>query len=887
MKTSNSIKPPRWADHLLSAFCSKRVMETLKGDMYELYAMRYEAKGKLHADLGYLKDIISAFRPFAIRKIFRSNNSNYINMYRSYLLIAWRNLAKHKTYTFIKVGGFSIGIALCFLIGLFVQDEMKVDRDLPNGKNLFRVVYKSVDPAQSWMGTSFPAEAAPALQRSIPEIEKAGRLIAFDGWFNAGSNLFRPKDQNTNIYETRFAYMDQELLEMLSIKMVHGSNTNALAKPFSMVISKRKADKYFPNQNPVGNVVFLNDDTENPYVVGGVMENPNNSHLEDFDFFITLSGVEFWPGEQTNWCCYNYSPYVQIRDGASAAEVEEKIQLIKTDYIVKYQRDIGNQSADNTDKYHSLVLQSVPDIYLYSQDIHGGLQLGDIAIVRLFIAVGVFILLLACINFINLATAKSANRAREVGLRKTIGSKRSDLIQQFFTESLMLCAISVIIGAILAWLAMPVFNLISGKDLSFPYDEIILIPILALLILVIGLISGLYPALYLSKFEPIAVLRGKLSLGSKSGLLRGGLVVFQFSTSVILIVGALVVAQQIDYILDKKLGYDKDHTLLIHGANTLGENIPTFKQELLKISGVRYAAASSYLPVEGTRRNGNQFYREGRDKIDKGVPGQFWQVDTDYIETLGLKVLDGRIFDPDIASDTAAVMVNEAFVRNMGLTDPVGTRIFNFRPWIIVGVVEDFHFDNLTEKISPLVMVRNSFGDIITINFETENPKTVLSQVNELWDRFQPNQPMRHTFMADNYERMYDNVKRTSNLFTAFAVFGSLVACLGLFGLSAFLVEQRSKEISIRKVLGASMNVIFYLLTRNFLVLIMLSLVFAIPISWLMMDEWLADFEYGITLSWPIFTLAGIIVFLIAILTISRESIKAALVNPATRLRSE
>ena len=719
-------------------------------------------------------------------------------------------------------------------------------------------------------------------------MEDAGRVLPFDGWFDAGDNLFRPVDHITNTFEERFAYADQSFIEMLDMPMVYGRKEHALSEPFSILISKRKADKYWPNEDPVGKTVLLNDNSEKPYVIGGVMENPENVHYMDIDFFITLTDLEFWPGEQTNWCCWNYSPYVLLKEGADPKAFEAKLELIRDDYMIKYLIDNGDQAVDNTRKYHSLEIQAVEDIYLYSEGIYDFFKVGDIRIVWMFIAVGSFILILACINFINLSTAKSSNRAKEVGLRKTIGSYKRDLVHQFLTESIVFCAISVIIGVVLAWVAMPAFNSISGKELVFPISEWWLMPSLLIVTVVIGTVAGLYPSFYLSAFKPIEVIRGSGTGRGKSSILRSGLVVFQFSTSIILIVGAMVVFNQLQFILNERLGYDKEQVLLIKGVNTIGDQRASFKEELKNLSDVESVSLSSYLPIEGTQRNGNQFYLDGRVKLDIGVGGQFWRVDEDYIETLGINLIAGRMFRDELASDSSAIVINETMARELGiLDDPLGKKIFNFRPWNVVGVVEDFYFDNVKVDLRGLAMVRSQFGTIMSVKIKSDDMKAFLASITDLWDEFMPNQPIRYSFMDESYAMMYEDVKRTGNLFSTFAFLGVVVACLGLFGLSAFMVEQRSKEISIRKVLGASGKTIFSLLTSHFLKLVLFSMIFAIPISWYMMQEWLADFKTAIDLSWWMFALASLLALMIALVTISSESIKAAFVNPAKGLRSE
>lgn len=884
----NQPDPPKWAMNFFLWFCREELSDAVLGDLLELYDRRHADLGKTKADWLFVWNVIQFLQPFALKRKSESTPSNHITMFRHYFKISWRNLRNQKMYSAIKIGGFSMGIALFLLIALFVRDELSMDRHYENGGDLYRILSTTSNPADSWTrGSCLPAPAAGVIREQIPNIEKIGRLISFDGWYLAGSNLFRPADEATNVYEERFAYADPEFIQMMEIPMVYGDRDLALKEPKSILISKRKAEKYFPGENPIGKTVILNDREEETYVIGGVMENLENTHLEDFDFFLTLSDVEFWKGEQADWCCWNYSPYVQLNPGTDPKSFEESLVPIYDNYVVGWLRDNGDQRADSIQKYGAMRLQAVEDIHLKSQDVSDFLVVGDMRIVGLFSAIGIFILLLACINFINLSTAKSANRAKEVGLRKVVGSHRSDLINQFLSESLIFCAISVVLGVLIAEFAMPSFNQIAGKEMGLPYAQWWFVPGLILLTLIIGLISGLYPSFYLSSFKPITVLRGSISRGSKGSTFRNGLVVFQFTTSIVLIVGAFIVYQQMQFILNKKLGFDKEMVINVQGTNTLKEQTPVFKEELLKIPSVEYASASSSLPVIGTMRNGNAWWKKGRKKIDESVGGQIWWVDEDYVKAMGMNLVEGRMFEHDRASDSAGVVINQKMAQELGLENPVGEQIENWRAWTIVGVVEDFHFDLMKEEIRPLVMVPGGWGDIISVKVKDQDIQETLTSIESTWDEFKPNQPFRYTFLDESYARMYDDVKRTGNIFTIFAMLAIIVACLGLFALSAFMVEQRSKEISVRKVLGASLSSIFNLLTVDFLKLVLIAMVISIPVGWYMMNNWLEAYAYRIEITWTVFAVAGVIAVLIALLTISSESLKAATANPADKLRSE
>jgi putative ABC transport system permease protein len=544
----------------------------------------------------------------------------------------------------------------------------------------------------------------------------------------------------------------------------------------------------------------------------------------------------------------------------------------------------ANKIAQNMD----YALQPVTDIYLKSDKIQDRLSHGDIRFVYIFGAIAAFVLVIACINFINLSTAKSANRAKEVGVRKVVGSLRSNLVNQFLAESMLFSFLSFVAGILLALLLLPYFNTLSAKSLTIPWMEWWLLPGIVVAALTIGLLAGLYPAIYLSAFKPIDVLKGKLSRGSKSSTLRSALVVFQFTTSIILIVGTFVIYRQMNYILDKKIGFDKDQVLLIQGANTLGDKVQTLKNELLRLPQVKYVSVSDYLPVKGTKRNGNGFWREGKTTEDSPVYGQMWRVDHDYLKTMGMKIVVGRDFSSQLASDSQAVIINQRMAHKLGLKNPIGERITNSgEVWPIIGVVEDFHFESLKDTIRPVCMALGKSPSVVSVKVNTSNIQQFMQLVDKVWKDISPNQPIRYSFLDESYARMYDDVQRTGRVFSSFAILAIIVACLGLYGLSSFMVEQRSKEIGIRLVLGASVKNILGLLTFNFVRLVLISFAIAVPIAWYMMHKWLEDFVYRTDIGPGIFVLAGLTALSIALITISYQSVRAALMKPVNNLRSE
>jgi putative ABC transport system permease protein len=809
-------------------------------------------------------------------------------MVKNYFKIAFRQLRKQKMYSAIKIGGFALGIAACLLIALYIRDELSYDKSYPDANRIYRVTGEFLINGKLETGADWPPPMAKALKADFPEVEKSGRLMPHELFYGAGSNEIRPIDKMENNYEDKFSYADQELIDILQLPIIYGDRAHALSEPNTMLISKRKADKYFPNQNPVGKLMILNDDKNKIYRIGGVMENlPSNSHIR-YDFLLTMTGHELWNHEQEGWGSSNYYTYVLVKRDADPALLQGKLKLIVSKYYVPMMRQNGDKMADNLEKNVKILLQPVSDIHLKSYDIDDGLEKGDIRFVWLFGAVAFFILVIACINFINLSTAKSANRAKEVGLRKVVGSDRRALVKQFLTESLLFSFLSFGLGIALAGILLPYFNLLSEKSLSIPWSAWWLLPALICSAICIGIFAGLYPSFYLSSFKPIDVLKGKIKRGAGDSGLRNSLVVFQFTTSIILIIGTLVIYRQTNYILTREIGFNKDQVLLIQGAATLKDKTKEFKEDLSKIPEIASVSASDYLPVQGTKRDGNSFYKLGRMKEDLGVGGQKWQVDYDYIKTLGMKLLQGRNFSKDMASDSAAVILNKTMVERLGLKNPLGQQITNgWEVFRVIGVIEDFNYESMKQSVSPLCLVLgNGYSGILSVKMQGRDAKNVIASIGSVWKSFLPTQPFRYTFLDESFKNMYADVRRTGSIFTSFSVLAIIIACLGLFALSAFMAEQRNKEIGIRKVLGASVGSITTMLSRDFVKLVIISILIASPVAWWVMTKWLQDFAYRVSISWWLFATAGFLAILIALLTISFQSIKAALVNPVDSLKT-
>jgi putative ABC transport system permease protein len=886
MKKGSHISPPRLANRLLCWFIKDELAEEVLGDLDEQFSRVLAQGSEKKARRNYWYQVIQYIRPFALRKskLLSINNNG---MFQHYIKISWRNLVRHKVFSGIKIGGFAIGIAACILIALFIRHETSYDQHYKDSDRIFRLAnqYSSAGDFGRWTNVQGPFK--PVIEEHIPDIEQVGRVVLWK-WGNVGENHVRALESRQNIYEEGFFYADPEVLEILEIPMVLGTNSEALDAPDRIVISKSKAGKFFPNENPMGRQLVLNDNPDLTYTIGGVMEDfPLNSHLQG-DFIMTLKGRTTGPGS-SGWCCSNYDFYVKLSENANKSTVEDKLVAIRDTYVVDELKAAGNDDIEEIQKYQSYYLQPVEHIYLNQEEIGDHISHGSIYSVWIFGAIAIVILLLASINFINLSTAKSIKRAREVGMRKVVGSVKSSLIQQFLSESVFFSILSTVIGLGLAYLVLPTFNQIADKSLIIPITSVPFIAILLSAAIVIGLISGVYPAFYLSQFKPITVLKGNMTSGKKATALRSGMVVFQFTATVILIVGAMVTHQQFDHYMNKSLGYEKDQVVNILGLNSLEpQQRDLFKEALLNHSGIASASLTDYLPVAGSRITNFGFRPEDQIDFDAGFEAARWIVDEDYLNTMSMKLIAGRNFREEMQEENSLI-INQTMAEAFNLEETLGTQVidmFNGR-YQVIGVVEDFYFESLTDHIRPLAMVRGKGSSTLSVKLSTQDVDAVMTQITATWDDIQPNQPIRYRFMDERFADMYSSLDRAKTLFIGFSVLSIVVACLGLFALSAYSVEQRSKEVSIRKVLGANTDTIFILLAKDFMKLVGLAIVLAVPIGWYFMNGLLEDLANRVALSWQVFAVGALIALVIAFLTISAESLRAAFANPAAKLRSE
>ena len=795
-------------------------------------------------------------------------------MFKNYFKTALKALNKNKGFTVINIIGLSVGIAACLLIVLYIVNELSYDKYNVNAKRIYRITENAKLNGNELSSAATEKPLKDALT-ALPEIEKTTRLVA-------QTSLFRKcfvKKGNTTIEEKKVVFAESDLFDVFTLPMIDGNPSTSLNDPNSAVITESTAKKYFNRRDVVGKTITIND--SNIYKITGVIKDiPAQSHF-NYDFFLSFSSAP--ESKSDNWYYSGINNYVLVKPGANVHKLESEIREIELNHYPPSLRHNGS--------YLNIVLTPLLKIHLYSTSQYELDKGGNIQYVYIFSGIALFILLIACVNFINLSTARSSNRAKEVGVRKVLGSTRSFLITQFLTESFLVVFISAIIAVILVYITLPFFNQVADTNLDITIASLSwLIPAVLSIVLIIGLLAGAYPAFYLSAFKPILVLKGKLAAGFKRSFLRGFLVVFQFSISIFLIIGTLVIYNQLTYIHNKNIGFNRSQMLVIKKTNLPDEQAKLFKQEVKQIPSVEDVTMSTDLPT-GQERNITGLFPQLPLDIKQDVLSEFWTVDEDYLKTLNIQLVNGRDFSNLMASDSSAIIVNEAFVKKFGFKDALNKTVYRnsygLQQYHIIGVVKDFNYSSLHDNIKPLAFTYGVDNGAITAKVKTTNLRALMSQIESKWKSISPNQQFTYSFMNDDFDTMYRSEKHVQQIFFSFSALAILIACLGLFGLAAYAAEQRNKEIAIRKVIGASTSNIINILSANFIKLVCISIFIASPIGWFAMNRWLQNFAYRINISWTVFLIAGLVAFVIAVITISFQSIKAAIANPVKSLRTE
>jgi putative ABC transport system permease protein len=858
--------PPKQGYKLLSFLTRYELEFSVSGDCSEEFEERLQEEGRLRALLWYWGQVIYALAAY-------SKLSAVIgaSMLKNYVKITWRNIKNSKIYSFINILGLAVGMACCILILLWVKDEWSFDRFHENADVICRVTEHQYNSS----GDYFPVAVTPwplaeALKNEFPEIVESTRLRI---WNN---RLIGYKDKK--FYENDFVAVDPSFLRMFSFPLVKGDISTVLTEPNTILITQETAARYFGNEDPMGKVLTFHNSYD--FKVTGILENvPHNSHIR-FDFLVPFESLREF-GWTDSWWTNNYTTYVQLADTASYQQIADKV----SEYIKKINPQSGTK----------LILQPLTDIHLrsnYAIDLYGHTE--DRALyVYAFSVIALFVLLIACINFMNLSTARSEKRSKEVGLRKVVGASRGNIVTQFYGESLIMTILSFFIAIMLVCLLLPAFNNVSGKFLSLDTirEPVFLLGLLGIMV-VTGFVSGSYPALIQSSFKPVdSIKRRGLGLSSKSrkSLFRRTLVVVQFTLSIILIVGTLIVYRQIHFMLNKELGYEKESVVYFIKRANIRTQYDAFKSELLRDPAVVGVTASSDVPTYSVHSTGG-FSWEGKDPETHFLIHQF-SVDHDYLRTFNMNVIAGRDFSKEFPVDAAtqSFIVNETAVKAMGLENPVGTKFTLYdNEGQIIGVVQDFHYKSLQKEIEPLVMrIEPDRDNYVFVKFNSERTQEALAAVQRVYKAFNPEYPLEYTFLEETVEQLYDSEQKTRKIFNYFTIIAILISCLGLYGLAAYMAQQKTKEIGIRKVLGASILNIAARMSWEFILLICVANAAAWPLAYFAMNKWLHNFAYRMKIDPLIFVCAGVASAVLGLITVGYHTVKSARANPADSLRYE
>jgi len=794
-------------------------------------------------------------------------------MFKNYFKIAIRNLWRHKAFSFINILGLAVGISACFLIYQYVSFETSYDNFHSKADRIYRVVADVKTPTETIRSAAVTSPVAINMKRDFPEIEEAVRIAPEELLVKRG---------NVKFQEKKSVLADSTLFNVFDFPLIAGDKKTALIEPMSVVISQTAAKKYFGNTNPMGQEIQLTGEAINAKITGVMKDIPKNSQIEA-DIIVSLSSskqVSGYPLSDSEWTNHTNYTYILVKPNTDVKALAAKFPA--------FQEFHHGEEAKKLQMQDYLSLEPLRDVYLHST--RGGFISGNINNVYIFSAIAVFILLIACVNFINLSTARSAERAKEVGIRKVVGALRFQLARQFISESIVICLIAFCLSIILSAAALPLFNQLAGKEISNSiFSDPLHIVSLFILSLFIGLIAGFYPSLVLSSFKPVSVLKGRFSTGTKGSVLRKGLVVFQFTISIVLIAATIIVYRQLNYMRSQSLGFSKEQTIIIN--TNFDKNKEVFKQSLSAVPGVISSAFSSHVPGGGSNSAYSQVENKKGEMQKSNLDLYF--VDFDYVKLYDLKLAAGRSFSKDFPTDsTQAMVINEAASKMLGYSTPQEAIGRKFDQWgrkgQIIGVLKDFHYKSLQSEIPPLVMRFEPWGmGMISVKVSAANLPATIKAINKKWSQLIPNRPLEYNFLDEFFDRQYRSEDHFGNLFFNFAVLAIFISCLGLLGLSSYSTMQRTKEIGIRKVLGANVPGIVNLLSIDFIKLVLIALVIAVPVAWFGMNRWLQDFAYRTDIAWWIFGLAGLLSVLIAFSTISFQSIKAAIANPVKSLRTE
>ncbi|SHG56803.1 ABC transporter permease [Flagellimonas flava] len=811
-------------------------------------------------------------------------------MFKNHIKIAWRSLKKAPFFTFLNIFGLAIGIAGGLLISLYIYDELSYDTMFADADRIHRINSDIKFGGEDRKFAVSPAPIAEAIENDFSEVELTTRFRT------RGSALIKRTGTEVNVKELQSTFVDSTFFKMFGVRLLVGDQKTALTSPNTMVLTKSAAEKHFNINDALGQTLEMNN--SRTFTVTGVIEDfPKNSFLRDHTVFMAMAGLE--DSRIVNWGSNNYQTFIKLIPSASAKDMQEPLLDFLGKYVIpgvqQFMPGITEEqfkAAGNHLNYSTIPLT---DIHLKSDRVAEISPNNNIQSIYILSFIATFLIVLACVNFMNLSTAHSLKRAKEVGVRKTLGSIKGELIRQFLVESGLVSFGALLFAIIIAMITLPFFNDLADKEIAFPYTNPLFWIILFAMGIILGLFSGSYPAFFMSKFIPVKVLKGSNSNSLGGGKVRNGLVIFQFAISVFLIIGTLVVYQQLKYIQNKDLGFSKEQVLIVNDVYTIGDKMESFKEEVKKLGYVQNASLSSFFPTPSPRGDSTFAPEDGATDQERAVSMQTWGVDHDYVSTMGFEIIAGRNFDQQFKADSLSIIINESAVGTIGMSpeEVIGKRYTpdlgeeNPRFFTIVGVVKDFHFSPFREDIEALSLHLNNFSESMAIKLRTADFQTAISGVEDIWSRLAPGQPFDYYFMEDSFNKTYKAEQRLGRIFFIFTTLSILIACLGLFGLAAFNAEKRTKEIGVRKVMGATVGQITYRLSADFLKLVGVAIIISLPVGWYAMNKWLEDFSYRIEVKWWVLVLAAILAVVISLLTVSYQSIKAAIVNPVQSLRTE
>ena len=864
----NKKQAPKYILKFFRWFCHPDFVEDIEGDLVESFERDQNNMGYKKARLAFLLEVVKLFRPSIIRPIEGTRRLNYYGMFKSNLKISCRNIARNKVFSLINISGLSLGLTCSILIALWVRDEYQVDTFHKDIDQIYKITSCEFLGDEVNGGYDTPGRLPEELKKVFPEVE----LAASQSW--TSWHTFAVGDKNMLVPGT---YAGEDFFQIFSYPVLIGSKEEALKSPESIAISRRMANNFFSNpENAIGKSITFENQTE--LVITAVFEDLDERSSDSFQYIINW---EFFVAQNNwleDWGNSGPSTFVKLKEQTDSELFGKKIQHFIKNYDKEY------SEIDRLE----LGLQPYKDQYLYTNFENGKIAGGRIEYVKIFEIVAVFILLIACINYMNLSTARSTKRGKEIGVRKVIGAQKASIIGQFMVEALLFTSIAILLSLILIYLLLPQFNLLTNKSIAFPMSDIAFWSGITFLTILTGIVSGAYPAILLSTFKPIAVIKQNVKVGTSSGMLRKGLVIFQFSLCMIFIVGMIVISDQVSFVQNKNLGYQKENLVYVASRGDVRTNFDYFKNEVLKIAGVEGVTSMSSRPVELENSTSGVEW-EGKDPTEKPKFTSS-SVGYDFIETMQSTLVHGRDFSRD-HEDGTNYIINEAALKTIGYEDPIGKPLtFWGRKGTIVGVVKDFHFESLHVPIKPLVLrlqrKNRTFGYAF-IRINPDKMQYALQEIEKIHDKINPEFPFAHQFADEEYAAMYRSEQVVAKLSSVFAFLAIFISCLDLLGLVIFMAEQRVKEIGIRKVLGASVVQIITLLSKDFMKLVGISILLASPVAYYAMNNWLQGFEYHVNLHWWMFVIAALGAVVIALLTISFQSVRAAMMKPVKSLRAE